>query len=74
MQEWLRYEWKRTGLPLNKTNEACKVKNAASRKYFTNCHLWYFPPVEAFEKLVIYANTFGDLAGRPFFQQTVNDL
>lgn len=67
MQEWLRYEWKRTGLPLNKTNEACKVKNAASRKYFTNCHLWYFPPVEAFEKLVIYANTFGDLAGRPFF-------
>ncbi|MCT7958272.1 hypothetical protein [Laspinema palackyanum] len=35
MQQWLRYEWLRSGLPLNKTNEACGVKNAATRKYFT---------------------------------------
>ena len=67
MQEWLRYEWKRTGLPFSKTNEACGVKNAATRKYFTNCHLWYYPPSEAFEKIVAYANTFGDKNGMPYF-------
>lgn len=44
MQQWLRHEWQRTGLPLCKTNEACGVKNAATRKYFTKDHLWYFPP------------------------------
>src|SRR5690606_4813881 len=48
MQEWLRHEWQRSGLPLYMTNEACGVKNAATRKYFTQCHLWYFPPVDAF--------------------------
>jgi site-specific DNA-methyltransferase (adenine-specific) len=67
MQEWLRYEWLRTGLPLSKTNEACGVKNAATRKYFTTDHLWYFPPAEAFEKIVTYANTYGNPAGRPYF-------
>jgi len=67
MQEWLRYEWLRTGLPLSKTNEACGVKNAATRKYFTKCHLWYFPPVEAFEKLTDYANKHGNEEGKPYF-------
>ena len=67
MQQWLRSEWKRTGMPLSKTNEACGVKNAASRKYFTNCHLWYYPPVEAFEKIVAYANEKGKEDGRPYF-------
>lgn len=67
MQEWLRYEWKRSGLPLSKTNEACGVVNAASRKYFTNCHLWYFPPSEAFEKLVNYANEKGNQENKPYF-------
>ena len=67
MQEWLRYEWKRTGLPLSKTNEACGVKNAATRKYFTDCHLWYFPPSEAFEKFSEYANLYGDKSGKPYF-------
>jgi site-specific DNA-methyltransferase (adenine-specific) len=67
MQEWLRYEWMRTGLPLSKTNEICGVKNAATRKYFTNCHLWYYPPSDAFEKIVDYANTFGDEKGKPYF-------
>ncbi|MBN1287535.1 MAG: site-specific DNA-methyltransferase [Anaerolineae bacterium] len=67
MQEWLRHEWERTGLPLYKTNEACGVKNAASRKYFTKDHLWYYPPPEAFEQIVNYANAFGNPAGRPYF-------
>ena len=66
MQEWLRYEWKRTGLPLSKTNEACGVKNAATRKYFTNCHLWYMPPSEAFEKFSNYANFYGDQNAKPY--------
>lgn len=67
MQEWLRYEWERTGLPLNKTNEACGVKNAATRKYFTKDHLWYFPPPDAFEMIVEYANRYGRAEGRPYF-------
>jgi site-specific DNA-methyltransferase (adenine-specific) len=67
MQEWLRHEWLRTGLPLSKTNEACGVKNAATRKYFTRDHLWYFPPPEAFQQLADYANQHGDPAGRPYF-------
>lgn len=67
MQEWLRLEWLRSGLPLTLTNEACGVINAATRKYFTKCHLWYFPPVEAFEKLTAYANQKGKPEGRPYF-------
>lgn len=67
MKEWLRYEWERTGLPFSKTNEACGVKNAATRKYFTKCHLWYFPPAEAFSRFVEYANKHGDRGGRPYF-------
>lgn len=67
MQDWLRLEWLRTGLPLTLTNEACGVINAATRKYFTKCHLWYFPPVEAFEKFVAYANERGRPEGRPYF-------
>lgn len=67
MQEWLRKEWQRTGLPLSLTNEACGVKNAATRKYFTKCHLWYMPPAEAFEKIVNYANTHGKKDGVPYF-------
>ena len=67
MKEWLRYEWDRTGLPLYKADEACGVKNAASRKYLTKDHLWYYPPVEAFEKMVRYANQYGNPNGRPYF-------
>jgi site-specific DNA-methyltransferase (adenine-specific) len=67
MQEWLRYEWLRAGLPLWKTNEACGVKNAATRKYFTADHLWYFPPPEAFVALARYANAHGRPEGRPYF-------
>lgn len=67
LKEWLRHEWKRSGLPLSLTNEACGVRNAATRKYFTQCHLWYFPPPDAFEQFVAYANKKGDKAGRPYF-------
>jgi DNA methylase len=67
MQEWLRHEWLRSGLPLSKTNEACGVKNAATRKYFTADHLWYFPPAEAFAAFANYANVHGKPAGRPYF-------
>ena len=67
MKEWLRFEWERTGLPFSKTNEACNVVDAATRKYFTKCHLWYMPPAEAFEKIVAYANTYGSKKRKTFF-------
>ena len=67
LKEWLRYEWERTGLPLYLTNRACGVVNAASRKYFTKDHLWYFPPAQAFDRLVRYANEHGEPSGRPYF-------
>jgi site-specific DNA-methyltransferase (adenine-specific) len=67
LKEWLRYEWERTGLPLSKTNEACGVVNAATRKYFTKDHLWYAPLPEVFERLVIYANRHGRSKGKPYF-------
>lgn len=67
MKEWLRYEWERTGLPFSKTNEACGVVDAATRKYFTKCHLWYMPPVDAFEKIVNYANEYGKEENAPYF-------
>lgn len=67
MKDWLRYEWARTGLPFSKTNEACGVVNAATRKYFTKCHLWYMPPVDMFTKIVEYANKYGMESGKPYF-------
>jgi hypothetical protein len=67
MQEWLRHEWERTGLPLRLANEACGVLNAATRKYLTSDHLWYYPPVDAFVQLAAYANRLGRPEGRPYF-------
>ena len=67
LKQWLLSEWLRTGLPRNRANEACGVKNVATRKYFDQGHLWYFPPPEAFERLQKYANTHGDSAGKPYF-------
>lgn len=66
-QDWLRAEWRRTGLPFAKANEACGVKNAATRKYLTGDHLWYFPPPDVFRRLVDFANTHGNPTGRPYF-------
>jgi len=67
MQRWLRHEWKRTRMPFRLANEACGVLNAATRKYLTADHLWYYPPVDAFVRLARYANEHGDPAGRPYF-------
>lgn len=67
VQPWLRAEWQRAGLALTKTNEACGVKNAATRKYFTADHLWYFPPGEAIERLAEYATKHGKETARPYF-------
>ena len=67
MQDWLRHEWKRTGLPFRVANEACGVLNAATRKYLTGDHLWYYPPIDAFAGLKRYANKHGDPKGRPYF-------
>lgn len=67
MQQWLRREWERSGLPFRLANEACGVRNAATRKYLTADHLWYYPPVEAFVRLAEYANRHGRMNGRPYF-------
>jgi site-specific DNA-methyltransferase (adenine-specific) len=69
LQDWLRAEWKRTGLPWKKANEACGVRDAAVRKYLDGGHLWYFPPPEMFKKLADYANEYGDVKGRPYFSR-----
>lgn len=67
MKDWLRYEWKRSGLPFNRTNEAADVANAATRKWFTDDYLWYMPPPDMFEKIVKYANKYGNPEGKPYF-------
>lgn len=66
-KQWLRYEWQRTGLPLNRANKACGVANAATRKYLTQDWLWYFPPPEMMQRLVAYANEHGRPEGRPYY-------
>jgi DNA methylase len=67
MQDWLRAEWLRSGLPLRLANEACGVLNAATRKYLTADHLWYYPPPEMFARMVEYANRKGRPEGRPYY-------
>ena len=66
-KEWLRHEWRRSGLPLSLTNDACGVKNAATRKYLTQCHLWYMPPPEMMVRLADYATRHGKPTERPYF-------
>lgn len=66
-QEWLRHEWRRSGLSLNLANEACGVRNAATRKYLTCDRHWYFPPPEMLEKMARYANQHGRPTNRPYF-------
>ena len=67
LRKWLLSEWRRTGLPLRRANEACGVADAAVRKYFDQGHLWYCPPAEMFEHLQEYANLYGNPARRPYF-------
>lgn len=69
MREWLRREWLRSKLPMYLANKACGVRNAATRKYLTADHLWYYPPPEAFEAMARYVNEHGDPKGRPYFSE-----
>ncbi|MGH3287273.1 MAG: DNA methyltransferase [Streptosporangiaceae bacterium] len=64
---WVRAEWARSGLPLQRANEACGVRNAATRKYLTTDWLWYWPPGEMMERLAAYANARGQPADRPYY-------
>jgi site-specific DNA-methyltransferase (adenine-specific) len=66
-KNWLRYQWLLTGLPLSKANEACGVKNAATRKYLTEDWLWYWPPGEMVERMANYALRYGHQCNRPYF-------
>ena len=67
LKNWLLKEWKRTGLKLKEANIACEVADVAVRKYLDQGHLWYWPPVEMFEKLSAYANLNGKKDGYPYF-------
>ena len=67
VQQWLRHEWLRSGLPMHLANDACGVRNAATRKYLTTDRVWYFPPPEMMERLAGYANAHGQPEGRPYF-------
>lgn len=67
VQRWMRAEWQRAGLALNRANEACGVRNAATRKYLTQDWLWYWPPADMMQRLVDYANEHGDPTGWPYY-------
>jgi len=67
VKKWLRHEWQRAGLALNRSNEACGVKNAATRKYLTQDWLWYWPPGIMVERLAAYAQEHGDQGRRPYY-------
>jgi len=67
IKEWLRAEWQRSGLPMSQSNEACGVANAATRKYLTQCHLWYFPPGEAVVAMSRWCMKHGAPTDQPYF-------
>ena len=67
VQQWLRHEWRRSGLPLYRANEACGVRNAATRKYLTTDWIWYFPPPDMVARMARYANRHGRPTDRPYF-------
>ena len=67
LQQWLRNEWLRSGLPLSKANIACGVKNAATRKYLVQDDCWYFPPLSAIYKMAQYCHLHGMPTSKPYF-------
>jgi site-specific DNA-methyltransferase (adenine-specific) len=67
LKEWVREEWLRSGLPMYQANEACGVANAATRKYLTQCHLWYFPPGDAIVAMAKWCQKHGTKTSRPYF-------
>lgn len=74
LQDWMRSEWKRTGLPFSKANEAAGVKNAASRKWLAGDHMFYPPPAAMFKKMIEYANVHGSplsSTDEPYFNEAL---
>jgi site-specific DNA-methyltransferase (adenine-specific) len=67
LKEWVRAEWLRSGLPMNQSNQACGVANAATRKYLTQCRLWYFPPGDAIVSMARWCTQHGLPSARPYF-------
>ena len=67
VKQWLRGEWKRSGLPLRAANDACGTTHAATRKYLGQDWQWYLPPPHMVERLGSYANRHGDPLGTPYF-------
>lgn len=67
LKAWLRAEWQRSGLPLSQSNKACGVANAATRKYLTQCHMWYFPPGDAVVAMSKWCMKHGNQTDRPYF-------
>lgn len=63
----MRAEWLRNGLPMSQSNQACGVTNAATRKYLTQCHLWYFPPGEMVVAMAAWCSKHGRPTDRPYF-------
>jgi site-specific DNA-methyltransferase (adenine-specific) len=66
-QQWIRHEWCRSGLALGLANEACGLRNAATRKYLTQSWLWYWPSGEMVVRLAAYANAQGARASWPYY-------
>lgn len=67
LQEWVRAEWMRSGLPMSQSNTACGLANAATRKYLTQCRHWYFPPGDAIEAMSAWCEKHGRPTSRPYF-------
>jgi hypothetical protein len=67
VQRWMRHEWLRSGLPLVRANDACGVRNAATRKYLTQDWLWYWPSGVMVERLAAYASEQGAKSGWPYY-------
>lgn len=67
VQQWLRHEWQRSGLPLCRSNEACGVKSAATSKYLTQDWLWYWPPGDRVAAMAAYTTKHGRLTKHPYF-------
>jgi site-specific DNA-methyltransferase (adenine-specific) len=52
---------------MHRSNEACGVLNAATRKYLTQCWRWYFPPAEAIMRMAAYCEKHGHQTNWPYF-------
>ena len=39
----------------------------STRKYLTQCRLWYFPPPEAIVRMAVYCNEHGRPTEHPYF-------